>query len=115
LFCHDPTALPFLWQFEPVRQRIGQIERTIIGHLHSELILKQSRLLRWMPAITSCGAAVARLSSALNKARDWEPFRILLCPSLSGVELTKRGGFYIARIDPEGKEPARFDLQVIRR
>ena len=31
LFCHDPTALPFLLREESVRSRIHQIERTIIG------------------------------------------------------------------------------------
>src|SRR3954465_15641249 len=45
LFCHDPTALPFLWREESVRQKLPQIEQTIIGHLHSNLILRQSRLL----------------------------------------------------------------------
>jgi hypothetical protein len=115
LFCHDPTALPFLWNLEGVRSRAAQIERTIIGHLHSELILKQTRLLSWLPKITNCGTTAARISSALSKARDWRHFNVLLCPSLSGLELTKTGGFYIAEIDPDAKRPAVFKLQVVRR
>jgi hypothetical protein len=115
LFCHDPTALPYLWSRDSVRRRAEQIERTVIGHLHSELILAQSRLLSWMPTITSCGTAVTRISSALSRAKEWKPFKILLCPSLSGLELTRRGGFYTAEIDPEGKQPARFQLHVVRR
>src|SRR6266496_2639829 len=51
LFCHDPTALPFLWQEESVRRKLPQIEQTIIGHLHSTLILWKSRLLAGMPTI----------------------------------------------------------------
>lgn len=115
LFCHDPTALPFLRRLPAVQKRADQIERTIIGHLHSELILKQGRMLSWMPTITTCGPTTARISSALSKAKEWGHFKLLLCPSLSGLELTKRGGFYTAAIDPDGKHPAEFKLHVIRR
>src|SRR5690606_31263173 len=41
LFCHDPTALPFLWELAGVRKHIHQVERTIIGHLHSPIILNK--------------------------------------------------------------------------
>ena len=50
LFCHDPTALPFLWREDAVRRRLPQIEQTIIGHLHTRLILWKSRLLSGIPA-----------------------------------------------------------------
>jgi hypothetical protein len=115
LFCHDPTALPFLWEIKAVRDRIEQIERTIIGHLHSELILAQSRLLSGLPKISFCGPTVHRISSALRRARDWTPFNVLLCPSLSGLELTKRGGFYTVEIDQTARQPAAFRLHEIRR
>lgn len=115
LFCHDPTALPFLWEMEEVRRRAGQIERTIIGHLHSEAILWQSRLLGGMPAIGFCGPTVRRLSSALARARSWKHFNLLLCPSLAGMELFKRGGYYTAEIDPDARTPARFHLRTIDR
>lgn len=115
LFCHDPTALPFLASLPAVKKRLAQIERTIIGHLHSELILKQSRLLSWVPPIRACGATTARISAALSKSREWRPFNILLCPSLSGLELTKRGGFYTALLDPNGRTPAQFRLHPVRR
>lgn len=115
LFCHDPTALPFLWELEEVRAKIGQVERTVIGHLHSDLILWQSRLLRGIPTITFCGAAIQRISSALSSARKWRHFNILLCPALAGIELLKRGGFYTAELDPAGERPARFQLHSYRR
>ena len=45
LFCHDPTALPFLVRENAVRAKLPQIEQTIIGHLHSNLYFWKSRRL----------------------------------------------------------------------
>ncbi len=115
LFCHDPTALPFLYQEKSVRARLGQIEQTVIGHLHSPLIFGASRLLAGMPSIESCGNTVRRLSAALGRARDWRPFRPTLCPSLAGIELLKDGGYLTLEIDPEGTQPARFFRHRIKR
>ena len=108
LFCHDPTALPFLYQEKSVRARVGQIEQTVIGHLHSPLIFGTSRLLAGMPSIHSCGNTVLRLSTALGRARAWQMFRPRLCPSLAGIELLKDGGYLTLEIDPEGVRPVRF-------
>jgi hypothetical protein len=115
LFCHDPTALPYLGELPAVRNRIAQIERTIIGHLHSDLILKQGRLMSCCPRIAFCGPTVRRISSALSRARDWKQFNVVLCPSLSGLELTRSGGYYTAEIDPEARHPIRLQLHKIRR
>jgi hypothetical protein len=115
LFCHDPTALPFLAEVQAVRSRAGQIERTIIGHLHSELIFRQSKLLSGIPRITFCGAAVRRISSALSRAKSWKDFNVVLCPSLSGLEINRLGGYYAVDLDPDATRPARFELNVIRR
>src|SRR3954454_24410630 len=68
LFCHDPTALPFLWREESVRGKLPQVERTIIGHLHSRLILLKSKILAGMPVIAFLGHTPQRLSSALHEA-----------------------------------------------
>jgi hypothetical protein len=106
LFCHDPTALPFLWRDEIVRKKIGQIERTVIGHLHSRLIFFKSHLLAGMPVIRFLGHTPERLSRALREARHWKPFKVLLCPSLSGIQLLKDGGFYTTRLN-DGK-PLQF-------
>ena len=73
LFCHDPTALPFLWQEQSVRARLPQIEQTTIGHLHSNLILWKSRLLAGMPSIPFLGHTVARLSTALRRPEPGAP------------------------------------------
>jgi calcineurin-like phosphoesterase family protein len=114
LFCHDPTALPFLWREQAVRDKLPQVERTIIGHLHSNLILLKSRLLAGMPVIRFLGHTPTRLTSALRDARCWKFFRVLLCPSLSGIELLRDGGYYTAQIDPLAREPATFQFHRLR-
>jgi hypothetical protein len=110
LFCHDPTALPFLGAEPSVRRKFRQLERTIIGHLHSPLVLFKSRLLAGMPSIAFMGHTPRRLSLALRSARAWKPFNVLLCPSLAGIELLKDGGFYTAELDPDAAAPAKFQL-----
>jgi hypothetical protein len=115
LFVHDPTALPFLWAEPSLRERANQIERTVIGHLHSEVVLFKARLLAGMPAIRFLGNAARRMSEALREARSWRPFRVLLCPSLAGIELTKRGGVYRVHLDPEGRQSPQFEFVRIRR
>jgi hypothetical protein len=115
LFCHDPTALPMLASEDAVRRRLHQIERTIIGHLHSNLILWKSRVLTGIPRLRFLGHSVTRMSTALRDARQWKPFRVLLCPSLAGIELLKDGGFLAASLDLDGSRPAQFRLHRLRR
>ena len=110
LFCHDPTALPFLWREESIRARLPQIEQTIIGHLHSNLVLWKSRLLAGMPPIRFLGHTVQRLSTALNEARHWRPFHVRLCPALAGIELLKDGGYCTARTRPRSPPPRPLPL-----
>jgi hypothetical protein len=93
LFVHDPTALPFLAELPEVRSILPRVAATIIGHLHSPVILWQSRVLSGLPPIGFLGNTVRRLSTALSRARSWKPFRVELCPSLAGLELFKDGGF----------------------
>jgi hypothetical protein len=115
LFCHDPTALPFLWRDEVVRAKLPQVEQTIIGHLHSNLFFQTSKLLSGMPVIRNCGHSMRRMSTALNEARRWRPFRVRLCPSLAGIELLNDGGYYTAELDAEAKKPICFRLHRLRR
>lgn len=115
LFCHDPTALPFLCREDVVRTKLPQVEQTIVGHLHSRLILWKSRRLAGMPAIHFMGHSARRMSLALREARHWNPFNLRLCPSLAGVELLKDGGFLTAELSLDADRPARFRFHRIPR
>jgi hypothetical protein len=115
LFCHDPTALPFLWREEIVRAKIPQVEHTIIGHLHSGLILWKSRLLAGMPRVSFLGHTAKRMSAALSEARHWRPFHVKLCPALAGIQLLKDGGYLTVELDLEAREPAKFQFHPLAR
>ena len=115
LFCHDPSALPFLWREDCVGQRLRQVELTIVGHLHSRLILRNSRWLSGMPAIGFLGNSVKRMSTALHEARHWKPFHVELCPSLAGIELLKDGGFLTINLDRQARVPPRVQLHRLPR
>jgi hypothetical protein len=115
LFCHDPTALPFLWRDDIVRSKLSHIEQTVIGHLHSHLFLRKSKLLAGMPVIRFLGHSIRGMSTALNEARLWRPFHVRLCPSLAGIELLKDGGYLTAELDAEAQRPVRFRFHRLRR
>ena len=115
LFCHDPTALPFLWREEAVRSKISQIEQTLVGHLHSNLVFRLGRLLAGMPVIHFLGRSVQRMTSSLHEARYWAPFHVRLCPALAGVELLKDGGYLTAELDLEEPRLARFRFHALPR
>ncbi len=115
LFCHDPTALPFLGREPEVQARLGQIEQTIIGHLHSNLVLWKSRWLAGMPRISFLGHTAKRLSAALSQARRWRGFKVRLCPSLGGIELLHDGGYLTAELDPDARQPAQFTFHPLAR
>lgn len=115
LFCHDPTALPFLRQEAIVRARLPQVEQTLIGHLHSNLVLWKGRLLAGMPRITFLGHTAKRFTAALREARHWHAFHVRLCPALAGIELLKDGGFLTAELDPEARQPAQFRFHRLPR
>jgi hypothetical protein len=113
LFCHDPSALPFLWREDAVREHLPQVEQTIIGHLHTDIVLWKSRVLAGMPSISFLGKSVQRMSSALNEARYWKPFNVRLCRSLSGIQMLKDGGYYIVSLDLEARQPAQFQFHQL--
>jgi len=115
LFCHDPTALPFLGREDAVRHRLEQIELTFIGHLHTRLILWKSRILSGIPPIQFLGRNVKRYSTALHAAHEWWPFHVRLCPALSGTELFNDGGYYTMTINPSANRPARLTFHPLPR
>ena len=115
LFCHDPTALPFLWRERGIRPKLAQLEQTIIGHLHSNLILWKSRCLAGIPRIQFLGHTAKRLSAALQEATYWRPFHLRLCPALAGIELLKDGGYLTADLAPDAKYPVHFEKHSLKR
>jgi len=109
LFCHDPSALSILGDLPVIQRRFDRIEMTIIGHLHSNAVFKASEYFAGMPQISFLGHTPRRLSKAMQKARVWKHFKVRLCPSLSGIQLFKDGGFCELTLSLNGNVPA--DLQ----
>lgn len=93
LFVHDPSALPFLAREASVAGRLPQVAQTILGHLHTPSIFRVAQGLAGMPRIGFLGNTVRRYSSALREARVWRQFRTVLCPSPTGIQLLKDGGW----------------------
>ena len=114
LFCHDPSALPYLWREEQVREKISQFEQTIIGHLHTNLVLRAGRVLAGFPTITFLGKGARRTSAGLGEAKLWKPFRVRLCPAPMGIQLLKDGGWLSAELDPDAIHPARFEFHPLK-
>lgn len=114
LFCHDPTALPYLWREEIVREKISQLEETIIGHLHTNLVLRTGRVLAGLPTISFLGNGARRISTALGQAKLWKPFRVRLCPAPMGIQLLKDGGWLSAELDADAANAARFEFHPLK-
>ncbi len=93
LFCHDPTALPFLRRLPGVAAALPTIGGTVIGHLHTRLVLRVGRMLAGVPKVTWAGHSIRRYTAALSEARCWREFRVTLCPSPTGIQLLKDGGY----------------------
>jgi hypothetical protein len=110
-FLHDPTAIPYLAGIPWVRARLHQVDATIIGHLHSPLILQMSRLLAGMPKIQGLGHTALKMSTALQKAREWKPFKVKLVPAPGGIEAWKKGGFGELTLDVSGQTP-KMNLEI---
>ncbi len=114
-FCHDPTALAFLWRDDQVREKLPQVECTVIGHLHSQLYLRLGRVLAGMPVMRCFGHSFRRISTALNQAACWRNFHVRLCPSLAGIDLLNDGGYYTAELDARDQTPAQFQWHRLPR
>ncbi len=109
LCCHDPSALAFLYELAEVRQRLGQLACTVIGHLHSAKVWSLARNLAGFPRVPWMGVTFRRYTTALHRSRCWREFGIALCPAPAGLQLFKDGGWLEIDIPP-GAAPA----QVVR-
>ena len=115
LFCHDPTALPYLAELEAVAPRLADIDLTIIGHLHSSLLLWKSRRLSGIPPVNCLGNTLRRYTSALSRARAWRPFHVRLCPALSGIQLLDDGGWLSLEWEPAQGSPVKVQFHRLGR
>jgi hypothetical protein len=114
LFCHDPSALPYLWREQSVREKLSQLEQTIIGHLHTNLVLQTGRVLAGFPTISCLGKGMRRISAALGEAKLWKPFHVRLCPAPMGIQLLKDGGWLSVDLDADATEAARFEFHPLK-
>lgn len=101
LFCHDPGALSMLAQIPVVQRRIGQIEKTIVGHLHAPSLLKLAKLAPstkgWHPKYP-----VARIiARGLEGVHAWAQFNPVVCPSTFGTGHHWAGGLLLVEKDAE--------------
>lgn len=94
LFCHDPSALGFLHALPEIQKKLSQIAVTWVGHMHTPLVEKAASIFSGVPPITQFGTSIRRFSTALQKAAAWKDFRMRLCPSPSGSELLRDGGYF---------------------
>lgn len=108
LFVHDPSALPFLAREPEVQRRLPQIAATVVGHLHTNSIFRLGNALAGFPTIRFCGHTFRRYSSALGEARWWRQFRAVLCPSPTGIELLKDGGWLQLELSDDGSGTLRI-------
>ena len=115
LFCHDPTALPFLADPQVIGPWIDRIETTVIGHLHSSFVFWQSQMIAGIPPLKLFGTTVHRITRALNRAKSWKALRPVLCPSLAGIELLKDGGYLTLKLDLTGNDPVKIARHRIPR
>ena len=66
-----------------------------------------------MPVIRFMGNTMRRMSAGVQQARIWRQFRVLLCPSLAGIELLNDGGYYTAALNTSS--PTRFAFHPLKR
>lgn len=99
LFCHDPSALAPLARLSEVASRIGMIEMTVVGHLHSPGLLSLARIMpfgkTWKPKYP-----VARIiAKGLEGVSEWMAFRPVVCPSTFGTGHHTSGGVMLIEED----------------
>lgn len=110
LFCHDPSALGELAGIPEVRARIGQIARTVLGHLHIPALLPITRWIGRLP-IHDARYPVARIiARGAKSSQSWDQFRPVVCPSAFGLGHILRGGFLHLDVLPDEVRIVRHPL-----
>lgn len=103
LFCHDPGALATLDTVPAVRSRQHQIERTILGHLHSPSLLRLARMVPPFPKVQPKYPVARIIARSLSDKSSWRRFNPILCPSTFGTGQHVSGGALFAETNGEGR------------
>jgi 3',5'-cyclic AMP phosphodiesterase CpdA len=103
LFCHDPGALATLDTIPAVRARQRQIERTILGHLHSPGLLRLARMVPPFPKVKPRYPVARIIARSLSDKSSWRRFNPILCPSTFGTGQHVSGGALFAETNGEGR------------
>lgn len=113
LFCHDPSALHALSHLKPVRNRLSQIDMTVIGHLHAPGLLKLARLVPKRASAWRPKYPVARIvAHGLQGVASWRMFHPVVCPSTFGTGHHVRGGVLFIEKDRTGRlKPRRVRIR----
>lgn len=99
LFCHDPSALSEAAGLPAVGRRRSQIVRTIVGHVHTPMLLHLNRFLRHLPIMKTSYPIARIVSQGAQGSRAWKQFRPLVCPSTYGVGNHISGGVLLLNGD----------------
>lgn len=100
LFCHDPSALGALADIPEVRARLDQVEKTVLGHLHSPSLLRPSRWLARLPAWTPRYPIARIIAQGVRSAGCWDLFRPIVCPATFGAGRLFSGGLLFLDVGP---------------
>jgi hypothetical protein len=92
IFCHDPSALGVLAALPDVHDRVDQVECTVVGHLHTPLLLGVTRMMRHLPVLKTDYPIARIVSHGAQNAKDWKRFNPVVCPSTYGVGTHISGG-----------------------
>jgi len=101
LFCHDPSALGVLAEVQEVRGRLGQIERTLLGHLHFPFLLHFARGLGRLPNWTPRYPIARIITHGAKNSKTWDLFHPVVCPSTFGLGRLVSGGWLLLDVSPD--------------
>lgn len=109
LFSHDPSAMGLLSTLPEIRARWPQIACTVVGHLHTPMLMGLTRMMRHVPVLKTNYPIARIVTHGARGAQDWKRFNPVVCPSTYGVGHHISGGILFLEADGRG------ELQVTRK
>ena len=102
LFSHDPSAMGLLSSLPEVRKRLSQIECTVVGHLHTPMLMGLTRMMRHVPVLKTNYPIARIVTHGARGAQDWKRFNPVVCPSTYGVGNHISGGILLIEARSRG-------------